>query len=113
MKGKGAITSGSGGKVPAAYDIDCYQVEVPTGFLQSTDPNSTTTGTKTYEGVVHPFCFTLGEALTLEMQDGRKLTFRFRSTDGAITGIKVVCCERLQKTKTPRSADGTMTKRVG
>jgi hypothetical protein len=89
MKGKGTITSASGEKVPAAYDIDCSQGEVPTGFLQDTDPNSTTTGTKTYEGVVRPFCFTLGETLMLEMQDGLKLTFRFRNTDGAITVIKI------------------------
>jgi len=82
MKGKGTVRSNGGEQVPVQYEVNVYQDQIPIKTLAG--PPSTIPGLKEYRGVVRPVCFFAESGLLLEMQDGRKLKFFFKNTQGSI-----------------------------
>jgi hypothetical protein len=82
IEDSGTVTSGSGEHATVHYVLHVYQKEIAAGHAQ--DGNATIAGLTSYEGRVSPVCFALGQDLTLELQDGRKLKFFFKDTRGSI-----------------------------
>jgi hypothetical protein len=82
-KGSGTVTSSSGEHAAVDYVLHIYQDEIAVSTLQA--GSATIPGMKSIEGRLSPFCFGLGQSLTLEFKDGRKLKFFFKDGSGFIT----------------------------
>jgi hypothetical protein len=82
MGGRGTVTSSRGEQKPVQYDLHAYQEEISAGTLEN--PNATISGAQDIRGRVDPVCFFGDRDLTLEMKDGRKMTFLFTDKRGTI-----------------------------
>ncbi len=81
LQGKGFVPTKSG-KTPVEYELRIYQQEIRAKSLEN--PSGTIPGLKEIHGWVRPFCGSMGEALSLEMQDGRTVSFFFTDSQGSI-----------------------------
>jgi len=75
------------GNTSVKYRLPILQTESSARSL--VDPDAVINGNESIEGWVRPFCGSLGEMLTLEMDDGKTATFFFRDTAGSarVNGI--------------------------
>ena len=83
VTGKGTVRSKDGKHVHVKYELTEFQEEVRAGHMG--DPNASILGLKQIRGWVEPVSF-IGDELTLELQDNRKLKFFFTDTNGKIVG---------------------------
>jgi hypothetical protein len=81
MEGRGIVTADDGQKVSVEYELNVYQEGIPAGSMA--DPHATIPRFKDIRGRIKPVCY-FGQVLRLEMEDGRKLRFSFKDTDGNI-----------------------------
>ena len=79
MSGRGTITAGTGEPVMVDYELHVLLDEIYAGPDSPPIP-----GMKDIQGIIQPVRFFGENGLLLEMQDGRKLRFSFRDTNGSI-----------------------------
>jgi hypothetical protein len=83
VHGKGTVTASSESS-RVTYDLVFFRDQLKTTALGS-GYSSIPSGVERIRGRVLPVCFGLGENLTLEMEDGRKLSFFYTDSGGAIS----------------------------
>jgi hypothetical protein len=81
MKGTGSVTS-KNGETPVQYELEVWEEQISTPLMDN--PSASVPGMQRIQGWVRPVCCTLGEVASLEMQDGRKVKFRYTNLSGAI-----------------------------
>jgi hypothetical protein len=95
LRGSGFIPAQTG-KTKVEFEFQIHQEQIP--VRSSPNPNATIPGMKSVRGWVRPFVGSLGQMLTLEMDDGQTAKFFFTDTQGSVT-VNWIGIEQLTASK--------------